>query len=247
VRRGALAGRNGSVPGQFTPGGRVPGRRRTWARRFWSTCCRSARRAFRRHCASTNCGSRRDPRLRLSSRRLRAASCCLVRVMFVPANVRRLSTLTRQTAWSMGGAPFHASSDATHVRHQLKSARCDRGQRDSSAAIVMVVVFAIFATLRSADPKELGVGLVSAVLINATYAPYCCPRRWSYSATGTGTSRAGCGGSPRSPPRARPSKQRLALPAWPRDPSPRRTGRRSSSGTRASTDAPGRHVRPRAR
>jgi uncharacterized membrane protein YdfJ with MMPL/SSD domain len=38
----------------------------------------------------------------------------------------------------------------------------------TSAAIVMVAVFAIFATLRSTDMKELGVGLAIAVLIDAT-------------------------------------------------------------------------------
>ena len=38
----------------------------------------------------------------------------------------------------------------------------------TSAAIVMVAVFAIFATLRSVDMKELGVGLAIAVLIDAT-------------------------------------------------------------------------------
>jgi uncharacterized membrane protein YdfJ with MMPL/SSD domain len=38
----------------------------------------------------------------------------------------------------------------------------------TSAAIVMVAVFAIFATLRSIDMKELGVGLAIAVLIDAT-------------------------------------------------------------------------------
>ncbi len=38
----------------------------------------------------------------------------------------------------------------------------------SSAAIVMVAVFAIFATLRLIDMKEMGVGLAVAVLIDAT-------------------------------------------------------------------------------
>jgi uncharacterized membrane protein YdfJ with MMPL/SSD domain len=38
----------------------------------------------------------------------------------------------------------------------------------TSAAIVMVAVFAIFATLRSIDMKQMGVGLAAAVLIDAT-------------------------------------------------------------------------------
>jgi RND superfamily putative drug exporter len=38
----------------------------------------------------------------------------------------------------------------------------------TSAAIVMVAVFAIFATLRSIDMKQMGVGLAIAVLIDAT-------------------------------------------------------------------------------
>jgi uncharacterized membrane protein YdfJ with MMPL/SSD domain len=38
----------------------------------------------------------------------------------------------------------------------------------SSAAIVMVGVFAIFATLPIIDMKEMGIGLAAAVLIDAT-------------------------------------------------------------------------------
>ena len=38
----------------------------------------------------------------------------------------------------------------------------------TSAAIVMVAVFAIFATLHSLDIKQMGVGLAVAVFIDAT-------------------------------------------------------------------------------
>jgi RND superfamily putative drug exporter len=38
----------------------------------------------------------------------------------------------------------------------------------TSAAIVMVAVFAIFATMSSLDMKQLGVGLSVAILIDAT-------------------------------------------------------------------------------
>ena len=38
----------------------------------------------------------------------------------------------------------------------------------TSAAVVMVAVFAIFATLSSIDFKEMGVGLSVAILIDAT-------------------------------------------------------------------------------
>lgn len=38
----------------------------------------------------------------------------------------------------------------------------------TSAAVVMVAVFAIFATLSSLEMKELGIGLASAILIDAT-------------------------------------------------------------------------------
>ena len=38
----------------------------------------------------------------------------------------------------------------------------------TSAAVVMVFVFAIFATLRALDFKMMGVGLAAAVLIDAT-------------------------------------------------------------------------------
>src|SRR5947208_4342684 len=38
----------------------------------------------------------------------------------------------------------------------------------TSAAAVMIAVFAIFATLRTLDIKQLGVGLAVAVLLDAT-------------------------------------------------------------------------------
>ena len=38
----------------------------------------------------------------------------------------------------------------------------------TSAALVMVVVFSVFATLPVIDMKEMGIGLAAAVLIDAT-------------------------------------------------------------------------------
>jgi RND superfamily putative drug exporter len=38
----------------------------------------------------------------------------------------------------------------------------------TSAAVVMIAVFAIFATLRTLDMKQMGIGLATAVLIDAT-------------------------------------------------------------------------------
>jgi uncharacterized membrane protein YdfJ with MMPL/SSD domain len=38
----------------------------------------------------------------------------------------------------------------------------------TSAATIMVAVFAIFATLRTVDMKQLGIGLAAAVLLDAT-------------------------------------------------------------------------------
>ena len=38
----------------------------------------------------------------------------------------------------------------------------------TSAAVVMVAVFAVFATLRSLDIKQMGVGLAIAIAIDAT-------------------------------------------------------------------------------
>ncbi len=38
----------------------------------------------------------------------------------------------------------------------------------TSAAVVMVAVFAIFATLSGIDMKQLGVGLATAILLDAT-------------------------------------------------------------------------------
>ena len=54
-----------------------------------------------------------------------------------------------------------------------------RGTRATvtSAAAVMVGVFSIVATLRSLDFKEMGVGLASAVLIDATIVAPCSCRR----------------------------------------------------------------------
>ncbi len=47
----------------------------------------------------------------------------------------------------------------------------------TSAAIVMVFVFSVFATLSFIDFKEMGVGLAAAVLIDATVSAACCCRR----------------------------------------------------------------------
>ncbi len=47
----------------------------------------------------------------------------------------------------------------------------------TSAAVVMVSVFAVFATLSLVIFKELGVGLGVAVLIDATLVRACCCRR----------------------------------------------------------------------
>ena len=48
----------------------------------------------------------------------------------------------------------------------------------TSAAIVMVAVFSIFATLSMLIFKQFGVGLAAAILIDATIVrACCCPRR----------------------------------------------------------------------
>ena len=46
----------------------------------------------------------------------------------------------------------------------------------TSAAIVMVCVFAVFATLQAMILKQFGVGLAAAILIDATIVRGCCSR-----------------------------------------------------------------------
>ena len=57
-------------------------------------------------------------------------------------------------------------------RHEHRATRSrtdqDHGGTVTSAAIVMVGVFSIFATLPILDMKEMGIGLAMAVLIDAT-------------------------------------------------------------------------------
>ena len=46
----------------------------------------------------------------------------------------------------------------------------------TSAALVMVAVFSLFATGRALDLKQAGVGLAAAVLLDATVIRGCCSR-----------------------------------------------------------------------
>ena len=62
----------------------------------------------------------------------------------------------------------------------------------TSAAVIMVAVFSIFATLGMIDVKMLGVGLAAAVLIDATIVRgVVLPAAWPCSASGPGTCRRG--------------------------------------------------------
>ena len=47
----------------------------------------------------------------------------------------------------------------------------------TSAAIVMVAVFAIFATLSYLEFKKMGVGLAAAILVDATIVRASCSPR----------------------------------------------------------------------
>jgi uncharacterized membrane protein YdfJ with MMPL/SSD domain len=58
----------------------------------------------------------------------------------------------------------HGMSSEEAVAHGIKST----AGTVTSAAVVMVAVFAIFATLSTVDMKQLGVGLAFAILIDAT-------------------------------------------------------------------------------
>lgn len=65
------------------------------------------------------------------------------------------------------------SSTEEAVAHGIKST----AGVVTSAAVVMVSVFAIFATLSLVIFKQLGVGLAVAVLLDATLVRGCCCRR----------------------------------------------------------------------
>jgi len=63
--------------------------------------------------------------------------------------------------------------DVDAVEFDSRPGRVDHGITGSagvvtSAAIVMVAVFSIFATLSTVDMKQLGVGLAAAILLDAT-------------------------------------------------------------------------------
>ena len=69
----------------------------------------------------------------------------------------------------------------SYDRHEHRRRRRSRHPRDrgvvTSAAIVMVAVFAIFATLGMLDFKMMGVGLAVAVLSTRRSSARCCCRR----------------------------------------------------------------------
>ena len=108
----------------------------------------------------------------------------------------------------------------------------------TAAAIVMVGVFGIFATLQFIDMKQFGVGLATAVLIDATLVRgVLLPATMKLLGNGTGTCRAGSSGSPRAPrsrarrSRTSPERGRRRAPSRPRPP-PRGPGLGSSIGAR---------------
>ena len=60
----------------------------------------------------------------------------------------------------------------------------------TSAAVVMVAIFAVFATLRLLDMKQMGFGLAAAVLIDVTLVRgVALPARSRCSASAAGASR----------------------------------------------------------
>ena len=65
----------------------------------------------------------------------------------------------------------------------------------TGAALIMVVVFAGFASGRLVLLQQVGFGLAVAILIDATIVrSVLVPAAWRFSATATGTSRSGCRG-----------------------------------------------------
>ena len=111
----------------------------------------------------------------------------------------------------------------------------------SAAALVMVAVFSIFATLSFIDMKQFGVGLAAAVLIDATLVRgvllpaamkllgdwnWYLPQRLQLAAEGRRTSPS------RSPPGPSPN-----WPLPPHAPATRRARVRSRAGPRSSSPA----------
>ena len=70
----------------------------------------------------------------------------------------------------------------------------------TSAAVIMMAVFSIFATLALIQFKMLGVTLTAAVLIDATVVRgILLPAAWPCSASAAGTCRAALAGCPAGP------------------------------------------------
>ena len=61
-----------------------------------------------------------------------------------------------------------ARRDGASAREAARTALAQTGSTVSSAALVMVAVFSVFATLPVLDLKEMGVGLAAAVALDAT-------------------------------------------------------------------------------
>ncbi len=79
----------------------------------------------------------------------------------------------------------------------------------TSAAIIMVGIFAVLATLSMQDFKQLGVGLAVAILLDATVVRLCsCHRCCRCSATTPGTCRGGCPGCRTTGSPSRPVRRR---------------------------------------
>ena len=72
-----------------------------------------------------------------------------------------------QTIAALSGEPAIASVPCTAGNSPACSASSSAGVV-TSAAVIMVAVFSILATLPTLDTKTLGVGLAAAVLIDAT-------------------------------------------------------------------------------
>jgi len=105
----------------------------------------------------------------------------------------------------------------------------------TSAAIVMVGVFAIFATLQAMILKQFGVGLAAAILIDATIVrAVLLPATMNCSATGTGTYPSGSRGYPASARRGREDGKSRAVPTT-RGRSASRPTQRPSPSTRETT------------
>jgi putative drug exporter of the RND superfamily len=111
----------------------------------------------------------------------------------------------------------------------------------TGAALIMVAVFSVFATLSLIDLKILGIGMAAVVLIDATVVRGCCCRQhWPCSASAPGRRPAGSAAGPSSPSPGGLGRARLVCVGVSRTQAgPTAATRASPTGVRPYSTGPG--------